>query len=39
MQYVTLLRMLVHTEEKPIGKLTRAGEEPYIYDFKIASFI
>ena len=31
--------MLIHTEEKPYGKSSRTGEEPYIYDFLIASLI
>ena len=31
--------MLIHTEEKPYGKSIHTGEEPYIYDFKIVSFI
>ena len=33
--YVTLLRILMHTEEKPNGKSIHTGEEPYIYDFII----
>ena len=31
--------MLIHTEEKTYGKSIHAGEEPYIYDFIIASFM
>ena len=31
--------MLIHTEEKPYGKSIHTGEEPYIYDFIIVSFI
>ena len=27
------------TEEKPYGKSIHTGEEPYIYDFIIVSFI
>ena len=30
---VTLLRILIHTEEKPYDKSVHTGEEPYIYDF------
>ena len=37
--YVTLLRMLIHTEEKPYGKSIHTGEELYFYDFIIVSFI
>ena len=33
--YVTLLRILIHTEEKPYDKSVHTGEEPYIYDFII----
>ena len=31
--------MLIRTEEKPDGKSIYTGEEPYIYDFIIASLI
>ena len=31
--------MLIHTEEKPSDKSIHTGEEPYIYDFIIESFI
>ena len=31
--------MLIRTEEKPDGKSIHTGEEPYIYDFIIASLI
>ena len=37
--YVILLRILIHTEEKPYDKSVYTGEEPYIYDFKIVSLI
>ena len=37
--YVTLSRILIHTEEKPYGKSIHAGEEPYIYNFIIVNFI
>ena len=36
-KYVTLLRILIHTEEKPYDKSVHTGEEPYIYDFIIVS--
>ena len=39
LKYVTLLRMIIHTEEKPYGKSIHTEEEPYIYDFIIVSFI
>ena len=35
--YVTLLRILIHIEEKPYDKSVHTGEEPYIYDFIIVS--
>ena len=38
-QYVTLLRILIHTEEKPYDKSVHTGEEPYIYGFIIVSLI
>ena len=31
--------MLIFTEEKPYGKSIHAGEEPYINDFIIVSFV
>ena len=31
--------MLIHTEEKPYDKSIHTGEEHYIYDFIILSFI
>ena len=31
--------MLIHTEEKPYGKLIHTGKEPYIYDYIIVSLI
>ena len=37
--YVTLLRILIHTEEKPYDKSVHTGEEPYIYDFIIVGLI
>ena len=37
--YVTLLRILIHTEEKPYDKPVYTGEESYIYDFIIVSLI
>ena len=37
--YVTLLRILIHTEEKPYDKSVHTGEEPYIYGFIIVSLI
>ena len=37
--YVTLLRILIHTEEKPYDKSVHSGEEPYIYDFIIVRLI
>ena len=30
---MSLLRILIHTEEKPYDKSVHTGEEPYIYDF------
>ena len=36
---VTLLRILIHTEEKPYDKLVHAREEPYIYGFIIVNLI
>ena len=30
---VTLLRILIHTEEKPYDKSVHTGEEPSIYDY------
>ena len=38
-KYVSLLRILIHTEEKPYGKPVHTGEEPYIYGFIILSLI
>ena len=38
-KYVTLLRILIHTEEKPYDKSVHTGEEPYIYDYIIVSLI
>ena len=37
--YVTLLRILIHTEEKPYDKSVHTGEEPYIYDFIVVRLI
>ena len=37
--YVTLLKILIHQVEKPIGKSVHTGEEPYIYGFIIVSLI
>ena len=37
--YVTLIRILIHTEEKPYDKSVHTGEEPYIYDFIIVKLI
>ena len=37
-KYVTLLRILIHTEEKPYDKSVHTGETN-IYDFKIVSLI
>ena len=34
-----LLRLLVHTEEKPYDKSVHTGEEPYIYDLIIVRLI
>ena len=36
---LTLLRILIHTEEKPYDKSVHTGEEPYIYGFISVSFI
>ena len=38
-KYVTLLKNLIHTEEKPYDKSVHTGEEPYIYGFIIVSLI
>ena len=38
-QYVTILRILIHTEEKPYDKSVHTGEEPSIYDFIIVRLI
>ena len=38
-KYETLLRILIHTEEKPYDKSVHTGEEPYIYDFIIVRLI
>ena len=38
-QYVTLLRILIHTEKKPYDKSVHTGEEPYIDGFIIVSLI
>ena len=32
-------RILIYTEEKPYDMSVHTGEEPYIYDFIIVSFI
>ena len=37
--YITLLRILIHTEEKPYDKSVHTGEEPYIYGFIIVNLI
>ena len=34
-----VLRILIHTEEKPYDKSVHTVEEPYIYDFIIVSLI
>ena len=34
-----IIKMFIHTEEKPYGKSIHTGEEPYIYDFIIVSLI
>ena len=39
MYYLTLLRILIHTEEKPYDKSVHTGKEPYIYNFIIVSLI
>ena len=39
LKYETLLRILIHTEEKPYGKSIHTGEEPFIYDFIFVSLI
>ena len=36
---VTLLTVLIHTEEEPHDKSVHTREEPYIYDFIIVSLI
>ena len=36
---LTLLRILIHTEEKLYDKSVHTGEEPYIYGFIIVSII
>ena len=36
---VTLLKILIHTEEKPNEKSVHTREEPYIYGFIIVSLI
>ena len=38
-KYVTLLKKIIHTEEKPYEKSVHTGDEPYIYGFIIVSFI
>ena len=38
-KYVTLLKTLIHTEEKPYDKSVHSGEEPYTYYFIIVSLI
>ena len=35
----TLLRIFIHTEEKPYDKSVHTGEEPYIYGFIFVSLI
>ena len=37
--YVTLLKILIHTEEKHYDKSVHTREEPYISDFIIVSLI
>ena len=37
--YVTLLRILINTEEKSYDKSVHTGEEPYIYDYIIVRLI
>ena len=37
--YVTLLRIFIHTEEKPYDKSIHTREEPYIYGLIIVSLI
>ena len=34
-----IIRIVIHTEEKPYDKPVHAGEEPYIYGFIIVSLI
>ena len=34
-----IIKNNIHTEEKPYGKSIHTGEEPYIFDFIIVSFI
>ena len=36
---MSLLRISIHTEEKPYDKSVHAGEEPFIYDFIIVRLI
>ena len=35
----TIIKNLIHTEEKPYDKLVHTGEEPYIYGYIIVSLI
>ena len=34
-----IIRILIHTEEKPYDKSVHTGEEPYLYDFIIVRLI
>ena len=34
-----IIKILIHTEEKPYDKSVHTGEVPYIYDFTIVSLI
>ena len=34
-----IIKIFIHTEEKPYDKSVHTGEEPYIYDFIIVSLI
>ena len=38
-KYVTLFRILIHTEEKPYDKSVHTGAEPYIFAFIIVRLI
>ena len=34
-----IIRILIHTEEKPYDKSVHTGGEPYIYDFIIVRLV